>query len=211
VAGKLTLQNDYQLRGYSLSARRPVAVLDLSYEHPSGLYVNESTIGLLEHDGDPALLGVVGNVGYARRMGPEVSIDGGVTRSEYYQRYGVRESAGYTEVYLGFIAHRIASHLYYSPDYFYSGVSTLYGEVEGAVEPVPKLHLSTHVGLLSYVAMPAGYSRPSNQYDWRVGLSREFGVFDLHAAVSGGGPGDDYYGGGRHGKTAFVVGGGWTF
>ena len=67
MAGKLSLQSDYQVRGYSVSRGRPVGILDLSYDNPSGLYLNGQVFGALPDDYNSGLLGTIGDIGYARR------------------------------------------------------------------------------------------------------------------------------------------------
>jgi len=78
VTGSLGVQNTYRLRGYSVSGGHPVGTLDLYYDDPSGIYVNLSGIGELGHGATPEALGYIANLGYARRIGPQLSIDGGV-------------------------------------------------------------------------------------------------------------------------------------
>jgi uncharacterized protein (TIGR02001 family) len=211
VAGSIAVQSDDQLRGYSLSAGKPAATVDLSYDNPIGVYANALMIGDLNYQNDPALLAVVGNVGYAHRLTPEVSVDGGVSQSQYYQRYGLRFSSHYTETYVGIVSHFVSSHIYYSPNYFEPGTSTIYAEIDGAVTPIDKLRVTAHLGVLSYLHSPAVLPRPSSQYDWRLGVSRAFGPFELNAHLSGGGPGPDYYGGRTHDKTRLSAGASWTF
>lgn len=182
-------------------------MLNLSYDHPSGLYLNESTVTAF----DPQdLFGIVGNIGYAHRISTGVSLDGGVTQSEYFNRYGARKTAEYTEGYFGFFAHNVSSHIYYSPDYYGHGVSALYGEVEGFLEPIKTWRLSAHAGYLDYLAWPRS-APPRGQYDWRLSASHPIGHFDIHAAVSGGGPDPDYYDHEPHSKTRLTVGASWTF
>ena len=109
-------------------------------------------------------------------------------------------------------ADRIATRLYFSPDYFHPGVATLYGEVEAALQPSPKWRISAHVGALAYLSAPDAYrvSRVT-RYDWRLGVARQLGSFELHAALSGGGPGKEYYSGSTHSKTAVTGGMSWSF
>ncbi len=62
MAGKLSLQSDYQVRGYSVSRGRPVGILDLSYDSPSGLYLNGQLLGALADDSNSGLLGMIDRV-----------------------------------------------------------------------------------------------------------------------------------------------------
>ena len=211
VAGKLSLQSDYQVRGYSVSRGRPVGILDLSYDSPSGVYLNGQLFGALPDDYNSGLLGMIGDVGYARRLNSTLSIDGGVTRSEYASIGAGGYHTGYTEIYAGLASQRLSAHLYYSPDYFGPGVKTVYGDVEGNIGIFAEIRLNAHVGALGYLDRPAPLPPGKTQYDWRVGASRQFGAIDVHAALSGGGPSPQFYDGQPRSKTEFIVGAGYTF
>jgi uncharacterized protein (TIGR02001 family) len=211
VAGSIALQNDYRVRGYTISGDKPVAIFGLSYDHPSGLYVNGSAIGALDHANDPVLLGAIGNIGYARRIGPRISIDAGYARTQYAHYVAAAHGyAHYDEIYAGISAGGLSAHIYVSPDYYRHDVSTIYGELDGAVKPIGEWRLTGHVGVLGYLAQP-DYLSLHTQYDWRIGIARPIRRFDLHLSLTGGGPGGDYYRNRRHGKTALVGGISWSF
>lgn len=205
MAASIGVASDYRLRGYSLSASEPVVTADLAYDDPAGIYTNASAIAVLGRDG-LALMSLQGNVGYAQRLSPGLSIDGGILRSQYFESFSGEQDAHYTEAYLGFATRRLTSRIYVSPDYFENNVWTAYGEIEGVIKPATQWSLNGHVGALIYLRQPSRYRSRSSQYDWRVSLSREIGAFAMYAALSGGGPDSDYYGQGRHGRTAFVIG-----
>jgi uncharacterized protein (TIGR02001 family) len=211
VSGSVDIESDYRLRGYSLSAGQPVATAQIGYDDDSGVYLNLSATGEIGHD-DPLFLGVQGNIGYVRRLNQKLSIDGGVTRSQYRSPDRNSRSHNYTEVYLGLASDPFSARIYYSPDYFRPDVSTLYGEVEATFRPAKHWRLNGHLGSLIYLSTPARYI-PGREarYDWRVGVSRELGSFDLHAALSGGGPGKEYYSGELHSKIALTAGASWSF
>lgn len=205
------MQNDYRVRGYTIGGYKPAAVLGLSYDHPSGLYLNGSAIGTLNQGNDPVLLGAIGNIGYARRIGPRVSIDAGYMRTQYAHYVGAAHGdAHYDELYAGISAHGLSAHVYVSPDYFRRDVSTIYGELDGAVKPVGRWRLTGHIGVLGHLSQPS-YLSLRTQYDWRIGIARPIGPFDLHVALTGGGPGDDLYRDRPHGRTAVVGGASWFF
>ncbi|MGN6817288.1 MAG: TorF family putative porin [Sphingomonas sp.] len=211
VSGSIDIESDYRLRGYSLSAGRPVATAQIGYDDDSGVYLNLSATGMLGRD-DPLFLGVQGNIGYARRLSGKLSIDGGLLRSQYRAPDRTTRSHDYTEVYLGLVADPFSARIYYSPDYYRSDVSTLYGEIEATVRPAKDWRINGHLGSLVYLSTPTQYF-PGRQtrYDWRIGVSRRLGNFDLHAALSGGGPGREYYAGSLHDKTALTAGVSWSF
>lgn len=211
VAGELTLQSTYEVRGYSVSEGRPTGVLDLSYDDPSGVYASSSVFGALPDHYDLGLLGLIGAAGYAKRLNADLSVDGGVTRSEYVGAGTGGYRTGYAELYAGLAVRRLSVHLSYSPDYFHPGVKTLYGDLDGDVGVFAGVRLSAHVGVLDYLERPLALPPTRAQYDWRIGAHRPFGAFDLHAALSGGGPGPDVYDQRTHSKTLFIVGAGYTF
>jgi uncharacterized protein (TIGR02001 family) len=153
----------------------------------------------------PGVLNVQGNIGFARRVSRTLTLDIGVLRSQYTARERT-VAAHYSEFYAGASAHGFSARVYYSPDYLSSGVNTLYGEVDFAAEPIRNWQVSAHAGTQLFVAnRPAPV--PHNQYyDWRVGVSRRFGRFTAQAALSSGGPGQEYYAGGLHDRTALVGG-----
>ncbi len=211
VSASVDVESDYRLRGYSLSSGRPTATAQIGYDDDSGVYLNLSATGMLGRD-DPLFLGVQGNIGYAKRLTKRLSLDGGVVRSQYRAPDPTTRSHNYTELYLGMTADPISARVYYSPDYFRSGVSTLYGEIEGTVRPAKNWRLNAHLGSLVYLTTPANYF-PGRQarYDWQAGVARQFGNLDLHAAISGGGPGREYYSGKLRSKTALTAGASWSF
>lgn len=211
VSGSVDIESDYRLRGYSLSAGRPAATAQIGYDDESGLYLDLSATGVLGRD-DPLFLGVQGNIGYARRVSRRLSIDGGVVRSQYRAPDRGNRSRDYTEFYFGLAADPLSARIYYSPDYYRYGVTTLYGEVEATVAPAKDWRINGHLGSLVYLTIPAQYfPGRAARYDWRIGVARRLGNFDLHAALSGGGPNKEYYAGEPRSGTALTAGASWSF
>ena len=205
VALSLAVESDHRFRGYSLSDGRPTAAISAAYDDTSGFYLNGSLIGVYRRD-DPDFLGYQANAGYARRLSPTLSIEGGVVHSKYrYPYYGRTASRSYTEAYVGAHLRDFTARLYYSPHYFAEGTSTAYAELEAAYQPAANWRLSAHAGALFYLTRPAYRDLPTS-YDWRLSASRQFGRAEVHAALSGGGPGKDYYDYEYHDRTALTVG-----
>ena len=192
--------SDARLRGYSLSAGRPVGQLDLSYDDPSGFYAGLSASLVAYHGVKP--LGLQENIGFAKRLTGGPTVDVGIVNSNYSRYSGHDRSLSYTEVYAGLIGRTVASHVYLSPNYFDSGVWTLYGQVDAGVRPAKKLKLSGHVGALTYLR---GGLDNRLHYDWRIGASRELGRLSTELALSSGGPGRDFYDHGFHNRTTLVL------
>jgi len=209
VSATVSVESDYRYRGYSLSDERPTAIAQLGYDHSSGLYANVAAFATFGRDSDVYFLGAQGNAGYVKRLNPRLYLDMGVTHSEYDPIAPDRGDWRYTEVYVGLGTDQITGRISYSPHYFIADTETVYTEVEGALEPSENWRLNAHAGALFYLSAP--YFIPHDTYyDWRVGVSRRFGHFDLHAALSSGGPGKDYYGSTPRNRTAFTVGASWS-
>jgi uncharacterized protein (TIGR02001 family) len=211
-SGSLSIRSDDRFRGHSLSQGRPTMALDLSYDHPSGLYVDVVVSGVLTRHSGPELLAVQENLGFARQIRPNLSIDLGVTNSDYTKYYNGFRTAHYQEYYAGIITKRISAHLHYSPKYFgLKDYPTLYGDIDGAVPLTDKWRLTGHVGVLQQVGGRTLGLTGRTHYDYRVGAAVRLGAFDLLVEWTGGGPGKTYYNHRFHSKNALVVGASLTF
>jgi uncharacterized protein (TIGR02001 family) len=203
VGATASLLSEARLRGYSLSAGRPVGQLDLSYDDRSGFYAGLSASVVAYHGVNP--LGLQENIGFAKRLSGGPAIDFGILNSNYSRHadyLGQERSLSYSEVYAGVIGKNVASHVYLSPNYFGYGVWALYGEVDASVAPARKLRLTGHLGALTYLGGGGG---GKSGYDWRIGVSREVGPLSAQLAVTGGGPGRDNYRNDYHSRTAVVL------
>jgi uncharacterized protein (TIGR02001 family) len=204
VGTAISVFSDYRFRGYSLSDGRPVGIIDLSYDAPNGFYAALSGIGVATRNDGLEPLGIQLNAGYAKRLKSGVTLDLGAVHSNY-SRYSSRTHKSYTEVYAGVSGKLISSRVYISPDYLNSGAWTLYGEVEGTVPAGSKLRFTGHVGTL----IPLHSDDRENyrtEFDWRLGIARDFGRLSLHADLTGLQRGRDLYEERYHGRTAFVIG-----
>ena len=183
VAVEVALQSDYRLRGFSVSGERPVAAHSIAYDDPSGVYLGGTAFGVVRN-GEPGILSVNANIGYATRISPGLSLDGGVSRFEYFSAYGAAQDFHYTEVYVGLATRALAARVRYSPDYYRPDTETLYAEVDGGVEVAPNWLINGHVGTIYYLdPRPGGL--PRRRYDWRLGATRQIGRFGVHVDVSG--------------------------
>ena len=201
--------NDLRFRGYSLSEGRPVAALDFAYDDPSGFYAGASGTGVLRYGGEPAPLGFQLNGGYAKQLKSGTTLDLGVIHSSYSHYSSGERGASYTEVYAGISRGALSSRIYLSPHYFAPGVWTAYGEVNGVISPARKWSLQGHAGMHVPLRTPSS-DNYRKDFDWRIGVSRQIGRLSLHAAWSDGAPGNDYYNGHRHSRSALVFGGSWV-
>jgi uncharacterized protein (TIGR02001 family) len=211
-SGSVSIRSEDRLRGQAVSEGRPTMALDLSYDHPSGFYVDLIVRGVLaRHDG-PRLLAVEENVGFAKELRSNLSVDIGMTNSDYSKYYNGLRTAHYQEYYVGIITKRVSAHIHYSPRYFgLHDYPTLYGDVDGAVPLTEKWRLTGHVGVLQQVGGPTLGTSGRTHYDYRVGAAVQLGAFEFLVEWTGGGPGQTYYNGRFRSKNALLAGATFTF
>lgn len=205
VGASVSLFSEASFRGYSLSEGRPVALFNLSYDDPGGAYAAMSASTVLGSDEAIAPLSLQLNGGYAKRLASDIVLDFGVTHSSY-SRYASRGSSSYTEFYAGVSRKALSARISYAPHYFVSGYSTIYGEMDANFSPASKLNLNAHFGMLFPIDYPDSFGEPRVQRDWRLGVSRQAGRLSLHAFLTGGGPGRDFYRDHYHSRTRLVFG-----
>lgn len=202
----MSIFTDSRFRGYSLSGGKPVAIVNLSYDHPGGLYAALSGSTVLGADDAIEPLGLQLNGGYARRLPSGLTIDGGVIHSEYARYSSAEKANSYTELYAGVTHKFLTARASFSPHYFEAGARTFYGEIDANLTAGRKLHLNGHLGLLVPISSGEAIEEFRTQYDWRLAARRELGRASLHLVATGGGPGRDYYRGRYHSRTAVTLG-----
>jgi len=212
LSGAISVESDFRLRGYSLSAGRPVATARAGLDSPSGLYADGSATVVLARGDDLRFLGYQADAGLAKRVGDLWTVDVGLAHNQFESPYPGAFSYSYTEGYAGVTHGPISAYVFVSPNYYRSDIWTVYGQVEASVSPAPDWRLTAHLGALSYLYTPETYGRSGNtHYDWRLGVARELGPVEVHAALSGGGPGRQFYYGSTHSRTALTAGASFGF
>jgi uncharacterized protein (TIGR02001 family) len=202
AAGSIFTDDRY--RGYTLSEGRPVGILDLYYDDPSGLYGTMSGKFVASRHNGLRPLGLILNAGYAKRLPSGLTLDVGATQSAYSEYSDRAAAKSYAEAYAGLSGKFLTARVYASPDYLRGG--TVYGELNVNAEIAPKLSLSGHAGLLLPVGDSGHGYRYRREFDWRVGIARQFGPVRLQAAWTGVSPGQNLYRYGYHSRNALVVG-----
>ena len=203
IGTALSAATDLRFRGYSLSAGRPVGTFDFAYDDPSGFYASASAIAVAHHGIEP--LGVQLSGGYAKRFESGTTLDLGIVHSNYSHYSSQGSGNSYTELYAGIGRKALSARMSFSPHYFNYRTWTVYGELDGSVSPARRLQLDGHVGLLVPVRTTAIAPNQHAEYDWSLGLSRQFGRASARAAFSGGGPGRDFYREYHRRRTALVL------
>lgn len=198
--------SDDRFRGYSLSDDRPVAILDVSYDAPDGLYGAASGIFVASRDDGIQPLGIELNAGYAKTLKSGVALDVGVTRSSYSHYSSRGPGKSYTEGYVGLAGKLLSARLSASPDYLKFSTWTVYGELNGHVPIGSKLRLIAHVGLLVPFRPYHADQDYRREFDWRLGIAKDIGRATLSAAWTGVHRGQDIYQDPERPHSAFVVG-----
>jgi len=202
VGAVISAYSDARFRGVSVSGGDPVAVLDLSYDDPSGAYAAAS--GTAVASGGIRPLSLQLNAGYAKSLG-DLTLDFGVLQSNYSRYSTTVHGSAYTEVYAGLSRKNLTARVHLSPHYFGGGTWTLYGELNHALPLSRRLSLNSHIGMVIPLRT-RGPADDYSQFDWRVGLDQAIGRFALHAAVTGARGVRHYESGGGGGRAALVVG-----
>lgn len=210
VGTTASLFSDARFRGYSLSEGRPVGIFDFAYDDASGFYADAAATGVLRRGGRPAPLGIQLNGGYARRLQSGVSLDVGIVASGYSHYSHGESRKSYTEVYAGIARGGLSSRIFLSPHYSEAGLWTAYAELDGNVRPAANWSLDAHAGMLVPLRTPASAQTYRTAFDLSVGVTRDLGRLSLHAALSDGIRGREYYGEHARGGTALTLGASWV-
>ena len=206
LAASLQIASDERLRGLSFSDGRPVAALNLVYDDRSGVYAGlTGVMSDTAHDGVQAI-GYQADIGYARRLGSEVSLDVGATNASFVEHQRYRYSQTYSEAYAGLAWRDLSAHLYYSPNYLGSRTQTLYAELEGAIRPAPIVRLFAHVGRLTPLNAPDASNFYHAQYDFSAGVAVQIKSYEARLSWSGLRPGVEFPTGQRQARDALVAG-----
>jgi uncharacterized protein (TIGR02001 family) len=206
VGTSISIFSDDRFRGYSLSGARPVAIFDLSYDAPDGFYgALSGSIVATRHDGLQPL-GLQLNGGYAKRLSSSLTVDLGTVHSNYSNYTSRGPGRSYTEVYAGLAGKILSSRISVSPDYLKPSVWTLYGEVDANMPTGKKLRLTAHVGMLVLLERQANNESYRPDFDWRLGIARDFGPVTVNAAWTGRMRGHDIYQERTYGRRALILG-----
>lgn len=201
VGAAVSVFSDYRFRGLSLSESRPVGILDLSYDAPTGLYASASGSVVAAREG-VRTLGLQVNGGYARQLSSRLTVDLGAVHSRYSSYSGLGSSRSYTEFYAGIRGKVLSSRVSVSPDYFGLG-STLHGEVTGQLSPARNLQVQATVGTLVPLGSGHHYRVAT---DGRLGLDWVSGRVSLHGAITTRMGGRNLYPLRHSSRTALILG-----
>ncbi|HEX7760819.1 MAG TPA: TorF family putative porin [Caulobacteraceae bacterium] len=174
IGASALIESDYRFRGVSLSDDRPALSLNLSYDHPSGVYGAVSGVFVNTRYDGIQVLGYTVLAGYARQLPSGLSLDVGASNSNVTVFLDGRYSTNYTEIYAGLSSDKLSAHIYYSPRYLGEGGGSVYLDLGGAVHPADHWRLSAHVGALMRLGPRQAVDAGRTQLDLRLGVAREF-------------------------------------
>lgn len=183
VSANVTLATSNMFRGESTSDDDATASLEVSYDHPSGLFVGASvTAAFGEHD--PHINGSNQYVGYAVRRG-ETSLEIGMIHRDYDSTslFDDAYSPHYFEGFIGITRRSVRLRLYVSPDYLRDGRTTYYGEVNGRLLKLGKWSLNGHAGL-SVIPPDPGDVGTRYYHDLSLQANRSLGKFSLGIGIA---------------------------
>lgn len=174
VGISVVLQSDYRYRGRSASDEQPTVSLNLSYDHDGGFYAGGSAILQDTRENGIEVLGRVVYAGYVMKPRRGPALDLGLTNrhvTEY--RFGER-TFDYSEAYAGLLTDHVSFRVYYAPDYYGSGIHTVYADLGVAAQPRADLRVFGHVGALSGVGGRNGPGARRVRYDFSAGAAYRF-------------------------------------
>jgi len=202
VGAAVSAFSDYRFRGYTLSNGRPVAILDLGYDAPNGLYGALSGSIVASRDEGLQPLRLAFNGGYAKQLSPGLTGDVGVVHSRYSTYSGLAGDRSYTEVYGGVSAKSVGARLSLSPDYLGTSHWTLHAAINARKDITSSLTADGELGIL----FPLGGSYSHAHWDARAGLSQRIGSISLHVSVTARAKAPNAYVARDHHSTAIIVG-----
>jgi uncharacterized protein (TIGR02001 family) len=209
ASASVSVASDYRYRGVSLSDQRPVVSLDVAADFANGVYLGASALGVWPAHAGFRALSLQEYAGYARRLGPELTADIGVSNANYTEAYAGGASASDQELYVGLSGHGVTGRVFYAPNYFGHGYPTVYGELSGVMRPRPSWRLSGQLGVLSRTG--GGDEGDRVRLDWRFAVAKEIKALTLETAVVGRSGGGDEDREGPHQNTTVVVALSWAF
>ncbi len=174
VSASVSVASDYRLRGVSLSGQRPVASLNLDYDHASGLYAGGSAIAEQPSDAGARILGHVEYLGFATHSDNGLSWDVGVKNQSATLYAARKQDLQYADIYVGAARDDLSLHVHYYPDHLSGSGSLVYLDLNGAIRQGDDWRLTGHVGVWTPIDGPGGRTGGRERYDLRLGVAREF-------------------------------------
>jgi uncharacterized protein (TIGR02001 family) len=187
TGGSIALLSDYRYRGVSLSDDQPTLGLSVVHDAERGWYAGGSLIGVsLEPSGRQ--LQALGYLGLTGMLLLGLGWDAGATAVHF----SADSQYDFLEVFTGVQGERWNVRLHYAPDYFGSGVSTAYVELNGGLPISRFVRVTAHVGALGRLGGTAAAAERWS-FDGAVGLAMARDAWGLQVDLTSGSTGSGVY------------------
>lgn len=179
VGMSLGLHSDFRYRGRSLSDEGPALGAAIAYDDNSGFYVGGTLLAGEPKGEGVRLLRAAAYAGFSTKTpaGPSVDLGAGAFRVIDY-RSGVKRAFEYTEIYGGVATEHLSLRLHYAPDYYGSGLETVYVDLSASYRPADSVRLFAHAGWLTYFR---GRVRIPDRHDFSAGVAKSVGPVEFAA------------------------------
>jgi uncharacterized protein (TIGR02001 family) len=193
VGVSLSLASDARLRGLSLTDNSAALALNLSYDHPSGLYAGGGLLGRAgfaagDRVDDHRYVGHNEFLGFTGPLGSDRSWDVGVSNLAYTLDYEHKITLHYREVYVGLVQGDVSAHVYFAPDYPRRGLNSAYADLNASHRFNNVWRLTGHVGAHERLGGTPERDGRRWRMDTQLGLAREFGKAEIDLAWTASGP-----------------------
>lgn len=210
ASATIAVQNDDRFRGRSVSEGEPVAIASIQYDLESGVSVGASTVGTTNGTDESSSWGLLrasGHIGYARALGRNLAVDGGLVVQTYTDRYSGGRSKTFVELYGGVSFGPVALHASYSPSYLDAGLETLYVEVNGVKDLGDGFRATARAGVLNRLSGAGSFGGEDTRWDAQIGVTKDFDLLSVYVNASAAGPGSGtYFDGPWQSRNAVVLG-----
>jgi hypothetical protein len=180
LSGSLSLQNDYRIRGASISDKRPTLALTVSDDLADGIYFGASVVvGDTGQEG-PQVLGHTEYLGYAHRNTSGLTWEVGADNVDFEIYPAPTYHLSYSEAYVGLSNGTLSSRLYISPNYLQEGLTVAYLDLNAVVRPADDWRLSGHLGYFAPLAGNAGTPVRKDRTDVRLDVVRRIGPAEVN-------------------------------
>jgi uncharacterized protein (TIGR02001 family) len=161
---------------------KPALQAGINFDHASGLYAG-AAVSNVDLDRDAKGLGALIYGGYAHPIGTRASWDAGVV-TYVYPSPQRGPDYNYTEAHVGVSLERVNARIYFSDDYYGTGVSTAYAEINVAQPVGERVTLLAHVGYIRYLET-YNWRGPAGHTDFKAGINVDVGArFNVELSVT---------------------------
>jgi hypothetical protein len=180
LSGSLSLQNDYRIRGASVSEKRPAAALTLSDDLSNGVYFGASIVVGDTRDDGVEILGHTEYVGYAHRNLSGLTWEVGADNVDFEIYPAPTFHLSYSEAYVGLSNGNVSGRLYVSPNYLQDGLTIAYLDLTAVARPNDDWRFSGHLGFFEPLAGNARTPVRKDRWDVRVDVIRRLGPAEIN-------------------------------